>query len=77
MARERNLPTYRQGHFHASRQRIEEIPGSYRKRPRQLYDVLQGHIPFAPFYPADIVAMQPSPFRQLLLGIPPLLSQGA
>jgi hypothetical protein len=33
-----------------------------RKSFCQLYDILQGHIPFASFYAADVIAMQSRSF---------------
>ena len=46
-----------------------------RKSLRQFYDILQGHIPFASFYPADVVAMQSRSFGQFLLRVAAFIAQ--
>jgi|ERR1700679_3620347 hypothetical protein len=46
-----------------------------RKSFCQLYDILQGYIPFASFYPADVVAMQSRTFGQFLLRVAAFIAQ--
>lgn len=46
-----------------------------RKSFCQLYDILQSYIPFASFYPADVVAMQSRTFGQFLLRVAAFIAQ--
>ncbi len=46
-----------------------------RKSLRQLYDILQSHVPFASLHPADVVAMQSRSFGQFLLRIAAFVAQ--
>ena len=46
-----------------------------RKRPRQLHNVLQGHVPLSALYPANVIAMQPRPFCQLFLRVAALITE--
>jgi hypothetical protein len=55
----------------------KEVFGAYRKCLRQLYDVLQSHVPFSSLDAAHIVAVQSGPFRELLLGIASFLAQSS
>ncbi len=61
----------------ALRKRLEQILRTNRKRFRQLDDVLQGDVPLASLDATDVIAMQASSLRQLLLGISTVLSQGS
>ena len=58
-----------------SRKIREKLSRRNRQRLRQLHDVLKAHIPLASLYPADVVAMQTSPFRQFLLRVAPLVAE--
>lgn len=45
-----------------------------RKSLRQLYNILQRHIPLATLHAAHVVAMQARTFGQFLLGVAPLVA---
>jgi hypothetical protein len=58
-----------------SREICEQVARLDRKRLRQLYDVLQGDVPFAALDAAYVIPMQPGALCQFLLGIAPLVAK--
>jgi hypothetical protein len=53
----------------------EELSPRTGQRLRQLRGVLKGHIPLAPLYPADVIAMQIRPFAKLSCSGPTAIVQ--
>jgi len=58
-------------------QMFKKVFRANRERPRELYNVFQAYIPFAPFHPTDVIAMKFRPFRQLFLRIAALFPESA
>ena len=55
--------------------RVQKIHGAYAQRMRQLDDIEQTDVAFAPLDSADVIAMQIGQFRQMFLRQPALDSQ--
>ncbi len=58
-------------------QMFKKILRADRERPRQLHNIFQANVSFAPFHAADVIAMKVCPFRQNLLGVAALFPQSA
>jgi hypothetical protein len=60
-----------------SGQRFKKIFRANGERPRQLHNIFQAYVPFAPFYATDVIAMEVRPFGQIFLRVAALFPQSA